>query len=323
MCRSFLNGWKNEQGEEVNEGRMNLGVVTINPVSIALESKGNKELFWQRLDEITDLAHEALVIKKESAFNALPQNAPMLYKEGVFGKNLKDNESVVSLFTNLRATISLGYIGLYEVGAIMFGENWESNKEAKEFTLDILRFMKEKCLKWSENEHIWYSVYSTPSESLTDKFCRKDRDKFGIIENITDKEYYTNSFHYDTRKNPTPFEKLDFEKDYPVYAGGGFIHYIEYPNIKQNLKALETVWDYSYDKVGYLGTNTPIDKCHECLFEGDFKSTENGYECPTCGNNDPNKADVIKRLCGYLGNPLARPEVHGRHKEIQSRVKHI
>ena len=297
-CRSFLQGWKDKNGKEVNEGRMNIGVVTINPVSIALESNGNKEVFWKKLEEVMNLAHKALIVKKEGALKALPQNAPMLYKEGVFGKHLEDNENVRTVFEDLRATISLGYIGLYEVGAIMFEKDWETNKEAKEFTLDVLKFMKDSCLKWSKEEGIWYSVYSTPSESLTDKFCKKDREKFGIIENITDKEYYTNSYHYDTRKNPTPFEKLDFEKDYPYHASGGFIHYVEYPNIKQNLKALETVWDYSYDKIGYLGTNTPVDKCFECGSESEFRTTDKGFECPQCGNNDPNKSDVVRRTCG-------------------------
>ena len=321
-CRSFLQSWQNEKGEEVTDGRMNLGVVTLNLPRIALETETTDE-FMELLNERMGIAHSALKQRIISVKKAKPENAPILYKEGVFGHNLKDGESVEKLFNNQRATISLGYIGLYEVGAKFFGGDWENNKEAKEFTLNILKTMKEQCLVWANEEGVWYSVYGTPSESLTDRFARLDRDKFGVVENITDKDYYTNSFHYDVRKNPTPFEKLDFEKDYPVYASGGFIHYVEYPNIKQNIKALETVWDYSYDKIGYLGTNTPIDKCYECGYNGEFKATEHGYECPTCGNNDPKKADVTKRMCGYLGQPLARPEVHGRHEEIKSRVKHI
>jgi anaerobic ribonucleoside-triphosphate reductase len=143
------------------------------------------------------------------------------------------------------------------------------------------------------------------------------------VKDITDKDYYTNSFHYDVRKQPTPFEKLDFEKDYPKYCSGGFIHYCEYPNLKQNPKALEAVWDYGYDIVGYLGTNTPIDQCFECGFKGEFKATEKGYECPQCGNHNPDTCDVVKRLCGYLGNPNKRPMVHGRQEEIIHRKKHM
>ena len=151
-----------------------------------------------------------------------------------------------------------------------------------------------------------------------------DTEKFGVLPDITDKEYYTDSFHYDVRKNPTPFEKLDFEKIYPeVGASGGFIHYCEYPVLQQNPKALEAVWDYAYDRVGYLGTNTPIDRCYKCNFEGDFTPTERGFTCPNCGNSDPKTVDVVKRTCGYLGNPQARPMVNGRHKEISARVKHM
>lgn len=323
-CRSFLQGWTDpETGLEVDDGRMNLGVVTLNLPRIAIQSEGDKDVFWDIFEDRMDTVHEALKVRKEKAFEALPENAPILYKHGAFGHNLEDGENVSKLFLNKRSTISIGYIGLYEVGALLFGSKWESNPEAKEFTLSVLKRMKELSTKWSDEEDVWYSVYGTPSESLTDRFCKMDKEKFGSIKDVTDKDYYTNSFHYDIRKNPTPFEKLDFEKDYPVYASGGFIHYVEYPNVRHNVRALESVWDYSYDKIGYLGTNTPIDKCFECDFEGEFKPTEFGFECPTCGNSNPETCDVIKRTCGYLGNPLARPMAKGRHEEIVAREKHM
>ena len=322
-CRSFLQGWKDETGKEVNAGRMNLGVVTLNLPRIALEASGDREKFWSLLDERLATAKDALVFRVKRCIEATPANAPILYMYGAFGDRLNKNESVDKLFKNKRATVSLGYIGLYEVASSFFGGEWEDNPEAKEFTLEILKYLKQHTDSWGDEYGYHFSVYSTPSESLTDRFCRLDKEKFGEIENITDKEYYTNSFHYDVRKNPTPFEKLDFEKDYPKYCSGGFIHYCEYPVLQQNRKALEAVWDYAYDKVGYLGTNTPIDHCYECGFEGDFNPTERGFECPQCHNNDPKTCDVVKRTCGYLGNPQARPMVHGRHKEISSRVKHM
>ncbi|AYW51171.1 anaerobic ribonucleoside-triphosphate reductase [Tetragenococcus halophilus] len=322
-CRSFLQGWKNEQGEEVNVGRMNLGVVTINLPRIAMQAEDDMENFWKILDERLSIAKDALVYRVERCKQANPANAPILYMYGAFGKRLRREESVNELFKNKRATVSLGYIGLYEVASAFYGQNWESNEKAKNFTLDIVKKLKNNTDQWGDEYGYHFSVYCTPSESLTDRFCRLDTEKFGIVKNITDKEYYTNSFHYDIRKDPTPFEKLDFEKDYPKYCSGGFIHYCEYPVLQQNPKALEAVWDYSYDRVGYLGTNTPIDHCYECGFEGDFKATEKGFECPQCGNHDPKTCDVVKRTCGYLGNPQARPMVHGRHKEIASRVKHM
>ena len=323
-CRSFLQGWKDENGVEVNSGRMNLGVVTVNLPRIALESEGDMTKFWEIFNERMNIAEDALVYRVERTKEATPANAPILYQYGAFGHRLGKKESVDQLFKNRRATVSLGYIGLYEVATVFFGNSWEHNPEAKEFTLDIIRDMKRRVEEWSDQYGYHFSIYSTPSESLTDRFCRLDTEKFGSIPDITDKEYYTNSFHYDVRKNPTPFEKLDFEKVYPeAGASGGFIHYCEYPVLQQNPKALEAVWDYAYDRVGYLGTNTPIDRCYKCDFEGDFEPTERGFACPNCGNSDPKTVEVVKRTCGYLGNPQARPMVNGRHKEIAARVKHM
>lgn len=217
-CRSFLQGWKDENGEEVNSGRMNLGVVTLNLPRIAIESGGNFEKFWRIFDERAKIVKDALIFRVNRTKEALPTNAPILYQYGAFGKRLSPEDSVDEAFKNRRATVSFGYIGLYEVGTVFYGGSWENNPEAKEFTISIVRKMKELCEEWSNEFGYHFSVYSTPSESLTDRFCRLDKEKFGVIENITDKEYYTNSFHYDVRKNPTPFEKLDFEKDY-VKAG--------------------------------------------------------------------------------------------------------
>lgn len=323
-CRSFLQGWQDENGQDVTSGRMNLGVVTVNLPRIALESGGSQEKFWKIFTERMAIAKDALVYRVERVKEATPANAPILYQYGAFGKRLAKTDAVDEVFKNRRATISLGYIGLYEVAAVFYGGHWEDNPEAKEFTIAIIKRMKELTDAWSDQYDYHFSVYSTPSESLTDRFCRMDTDKFGLVENITDKQYYTNSFHYDVRKNPTPFEKLDFEKVYvEAGASGGFIHYCEYPVLQQNPKALEAVWDYAYDRVGYLGTNTPIDHCYACDFEGDFEPTERGFKCPNCGNSDPKTVDVVKRTCGYLGNPQARPMVNGRHKEIISRVKHM
>ena len=323
-CRSFLQGWKDENGQEVNSGRMNLGVVTVNLPRIALEAEGDKDKFWSLFAERMAIAKDALVYRVERTKEATPANAPILYQYGAFGKRLGKYDQVDQLFTHRRATVSLGYIGLYEVATAFYGGEWEDNPEAKEFTVDIVKEMKRLVGEWSDEYDYHFSVYSTPSESLTDRFCRLDTEKFGLVLDITDKEYYTNSFHYDVRKNPTPFEKLDFEKIYPeVGASGGFIHYCEYPVLQQNPKALEAVWDYAYDRVGYLGTNTPIDHCYKCDFEGDFTPTERGFTCPNCGNSDPKTVDVVKRTCGYLGNPQARPMVNGRHKEISARVKHM
>ena len=337
-CRSFLQSWQDEAGQEVSAGRMNLGVVTLNLPRIALETtpqarvgasalseqerQGALTDFWNLLEDRLETARQALFYRAERCTQALPENAPILYQYGAFGRRVEKGESVTPFFTGYRATISLGYIGLYEVGTVFFGPDWEANPAAKAFTLEVLARLKQKAAEWSEHTGFWFSVYSTPSASLTDRFARLDSDRFGPVEHITDKGYYTNSFHLDVRKKVSPFEKLDFEKDYPAYASGGFIHYCEYPPLTHNPQALEAVWDYAYDRVGYLGTNTPIDACFECGFGGEFEPTADGFTCPQCGNANPETCDVVKRTCGYLGNPVKRPMVAGRHREIVARVKH-
>ncbi|MFU0761356.1 anaerobic ribonucleoside-triphosphate reductase [Staphylococcus pasteuri] len=322
-CRSFLPSWRNDKGEFENNGRCNLGVVTLNLPRIALESEGDMTTFWKLFYDKMTLMHDALVYRIERLKSATVNNAPILYRSGAFKYKLNDDDQVDALFKNKRATISMGYIGLYETATVFYGPEWEDNQEAKAFTLEILKEMKRLQEQWTNQYDIWFSIYSTPSESLTDRFCRLDRERFGDIPDITDKGYYQNSFHYDVRKDITPFEKIDFEKDYPYYASGGFIHYCEYPKLNHNIKALETVWDYAYERVGYLGTNIPIDHCYECGFDGDFESTKKGYKCPQCGNDNPETVDVVKRTCGYLGNPVQRPVIEGRHKEMCARVKHM
>ena len=323
-CRSFLQGWTDpETGKEVNSGRMNLGVVTVNLPRIALEAHGDKQLFWEIFQEKMNICKIALDYRIKRTKEAKPENAPLLYMYGAFGKRLKKTDSVDEVFKNSRATVSLGYIGLYEVCTTFYGSNWEHNKEAHDFAIAITKAMHDLCAEWEKEEGYHFSLYSTPAESLTDTFCQDDLKKFGRVEDVTDKEYYTNSFHYDVRKHPTPFEKLSFEEAFPKYAAGGFIHYCEYPNLRQNPKALEAVWDWAYDHVVYLGTNTSIDQCFKCGFKGEFEATARGFKCPQCGNHDPATCDVVKRTCGYLGNPQQRPMVHGRHEEIIHRVKHM
>ena len=327
-CRSFLQGWVNPQtGKDEEDGRMNLGVVTVNVPRIAIESHGDKARFWKLFNERMEVAHQALQFRIMRCKEATPVNAPTLFRFGAFGR-LGANDNVDQLFKNERATVSLGYIGLAETTAVFYGKNWIRDHgwdpEGKEFALSIVKRMNELCKQWSKAEGYHYSVYSTPAESLTDRFNRMDREKFGRIEGVTDHDFYTNSFHYPVWLQPTPMEKLSYEKDFPYYASGGFINYCEYPCLQDNPKALEAVWDYAYNiGIGYLGTNTPIDHCFVCGFQGDFEPTDEGFKCPECGNCDPDKCNVTKRTCGYLGNPVQRPMVHGRHEEISHRVKHM
>ena len=327
-CRSFLQGWINpETGKDEEDGRMNLGVVSVNVPRIAIESHGSKERFWKLFNERMEVAHQALQFRIMRCKQATPVNAPTLFRFGAFGR-LGASGNVDTLFKNERATVSLGYIGLAEATAVFYGKDWIRDHgwdpQGKEFALSIVKRMSELCKQWSKAEGYHYSVYSTPAESLTDRFNRMDREKFGRIEGVTDHDFYTNSFHYPVWLQPTPMEKLNYEKDFPYFASGGFINYCEYPCLQDNPKALEAVWDYAYNiGIGYLGTNTPIDHCFVCGFQGDFEPTDEGFKCPECGTCDPDKCNVTKRTCGYLGNPVQRPMVHGRHEEISHRVKHM
>lgn len=327
-CRSFLQAWTDpETGEDVEDGRMNLGVVTVNIPRIAIESHGDKDYFWKLFDERMDVAHKALQFRIMRCKQAKPINAPTLFRYGAFGR-LNANDNVDKLFRNERATISLGYIGLAEATAVFYGKDWIKDhswdEDGRQFALSIVKRMNELCKQWSAEEGYHYSLYSTPAESLTDRFNRMDREKYGVVDGVTDHDFYTNSFHYPVWLQPTPMEKLDYEKDFPYYASGGFINYCEFPCLQSNPKALEAVWDYAYGiGIGYLGTNTPIDHCFVCGFQGDFEPTDEGFKCPECGNTDPDKCNVTKRTCGYLGNPVQRPMVHGRHEEIAHRVKHM
>lgn len=352
-CRSFLQGWINpETGEDEEEGRFNLGVVTVNIPRIAIESKGNVKRFWKLFDERMNVAHHALQYRIKRCREALPENAPVLWENGAFGR-LKPGDDVDSLMRNSRATLSLGYIGLYEATAMFYGRDWINNwgwdEDAYDFEISILKKMTNLCKEWEKDEGYHYSVYATPSESLTDRFSRADRAKFGRIPGITDHDFYTNSFHrpvwlsgnpegtpsesiqevmnrphFHNANNGGAFSKLDFEEPFLKYTAGGHIVYTEEPMLVNNLRALEAVWDYAHEiGVDYLGTNTPIDSCMVCGYNGDFDPTETGYKCPQCGNDDPDKCDVVKRVCGYLGQPQQRKMVHGRHEELAHRAKHM
>lgn len=323
-CRSFLGVWKDESGKEVLDGRNNLGVVSINLPRIAIEAKGSTEAFNRILSERLLVAKKALDARIDRLRGVKAQVAPILYMEGAFGVRLKADDDIINVFKNGRSSISLGYIGLHEVGISLFGKPPTEDSSSKCFCLGVINTLDKAVKRWrEESEEGWgYSLYATPSESLCDRFCRLDKEKFGEISGVTDKGYYTNSFHQSVFKESNPFDKIDHEAPYHFLSTGGHISYVEFPNVRHNLKGLETVWNYAIDCLDYFGTNTPSDKCLECKFEGEFNATSKGFECPQCGNHDSSKMSVIRRTCGYLGSPNARGFNHGKQIEVTQRVKH-
>lgn len=323
-CRSFLGDYS-EEGETIHEGRNNLGVVTINLPRIALQSASDLPSFWQCLDEKLAIAKNALLTRIERLKQVKASVAPILYMEGACGVRLNANDNIIEIFKHGRASISLGYIGLHETLNALYGHqvHYVDSPLKQAMALEILNYLKAHVERWKQETGFGFSLYATPSENLCDRFCRLDVARFGILEGVTDKGYYTNSFHLDVEKKVNPYDKIDLEAVFPAISNGGFICYGEYPNLQHNPKALEDVWDYSYSKVPYYGMNTPIDICYECRFEGEFLATSKGFECPKCGNHDVSTISVTRRVCGYLGNPDARPFNPGKQQELMRRVKHL
>ncbi|MDG2916617.1 anaerobic ribonucleoside-triphosphate reductase [Bisgaard Taxon 10/6] len=322
-CRSFLGKYE-ENGQEIHDGRNNLGVVSLNLPRIALEAKHDEKRFFEILEQRLALAKKALMTRIARLENTKARVAPILYMEGACGVRLKADDNVAQIFKNGRASVSLGYIGIHEtINALYNNGHIFDDEMLREKGIKIVERLSSATKEWAKETGYAFSLYSTPSENLCDRFCRLDTKQFGIIDGVTDKGYYTNSYHLDVEKKVNPYDKLDFEMPYPSLASGGFICYGEYPNIQHNLKALEDVWDYSYDRVPYYGTNTPIDECYECGFTGEFECTSKGFTCPKCGNHDSEKVSVTRRVCGYLGSPDARPFNPGKQEEVKRRVKHM
>jgi ribonucleoside-triphosphate reductase len=323
-CRSFLNPYE-ENGELVHDGRNNLGVVSLNLPRVALKAKGDIAVFYKILDEKLLLARRALETRISRLEKVKARVAPILYMEGACGIRLKADDSIAPIFKNGRASISLGYIGVHETINALYGNQQHvfDNSELREQAVALVQYLKDAVVRWADETGYAFSLYATPSENLCNRFCGLDTKEFGVIDGVTDKGYYTNSFHLDVEKKVNPYDKIDFEMPYPDISSGGFICYGEFPNMQRNIEALENVWDYSYSRVPYYGTNTPIDECYECGYTGEFSCTSKGFVCPKCGNHDATKVSVTRRVCGYLGSPDARPFNFGKQEEVKRRIKHL
>ena len=318
-CRSFLSPWKDENGNYKFEGRFNQGVVGINLPQIGILAKGNEEVFWKLMDERLELCFEALMCRHNALKGTLSDVSPIHWQYGAIAR-LDKGEKIDPLLYGGYSTMSLGYIGLYEVTKLMKGVS-HTDPVGEEFALRVMNHMKEAADRWRDETNIGFSLYGTPAESLCYRFARIDLEKFGEIKNITDKGYYTNSYHVDVREKIDAFSKFSFESQFQKISSGGSISYVEIPNMRHNLEALEEVVKFIYDNIQYAEFNTKSDYCHVCGYDGEIKINDDlEWECPQCGNKDHSKMNVTRRTCGYLGENFWNV---GKTKEINARVMHL
>ena len=333
-CRSFLtpdrsgNGWdnianaKNYDGKPKYYGRFNQGVVTINLVDVALSANKDEEAFWRIFDERLELCHRALQCRHKRLKGTLSDVAPILWQYGALAR-LKKDETIDKLLYNGYSTISLGYAGLYECCMAMYGKS-HTDPAVKPFALKVMQHMNDKCNEWKAAENIDYSLYGTPLESTTYKFAKCLQKRFGIIKDVTDHEYITNSYHVNVREKIDAFSKLAFESEFQKLSPGGAISYIEVPNMQDNLEAVIAVMQFIYDHIMYAELNTKSDYCQVCGYDGEIQIVkDNGklvWECPHCHNRDQHKMNVARRTCGYIGTQYWN---QGRTQEIAERVTHL
>ena len=318
-CRSFLAPWKDENGNYKFEGRFNQGVVSINLPQIGIIADGDEEKFWKIFDERLELCKEALMCRHYALLGTTSNTSPIHWRYGAIAR-MQPGEKIDKLLKDGYSSISLGYIGIYEVTKLMKGVS-HTTTEGHDFAIRVMKHLKETTDKWKKETGIGFALYGTPAESLCYRFARIDREKYGEIKDITDKGYYTNSYHVDVREEIDAFEKLAFESEFQKLSPGGAISYIEIPNMRNNLKALESVVKFIYDNIQYAEFNTKSDYCHVCGFDGEIIINDNlEWECPNCGNKDKNKMNVTRRTCGYLGENFWN---EGKTKEIKSRVLHL
>ncbi|MGN0161252.1 MAG: anaerobic ribonucleoside-triphosphate reductase [Lachnospiraceae bacterium] len=318
-CRSFLSPWQDANGNYKWEGRFNQGVVSLNLPQIGIIAGGNEETFWQLMEERLALCFEALMCRHRALEGTLSDVSPIHWQYGAIAR-LKKGETIDPLLHDGYSTLSLGYIGLYEVTKLMTGVS-HTDPKGTEFALKVMNRLREATDTWKKTTGLGFGLYGTPAESLCYRFAEIDKKKFGVIKDVTDKGYYTNSYHVDVREKIDAFSKFTFESQFQTISSGGAISYVEIPNLRHNLEALEEVVKFIYDNIQYAEFNTKSDYCHICGFDGEIVINDKlEWECPQCHNKDHSKMNVTRRTCGYLGENFWNV---GKTKEINSRVLHL
>jgi ribonucleoside-triphosphate reductase len=318
-CRSFLSPWKDENGNYKFEGRFNQGVVSINLPQCGILAKGDEKKFWEILEERLQLCYDALMVRHNALMGTISDVSPVHWQYGAIAR-LDKGEKIDKYLVGGYSTLSLGYIGLYELTKLIKGVS-HTTPEGQEFAVRVMQCLRNHCDKWKKDTGLGFGLYGTPAESLCYRFARIDKQRFGTIKDVTDKGYYTNSYHVDVREHITAFDKFSFESQFQKISSGGAISYVEIPNMRHNLSALEDVVKFIYDNIQYAEFNTKSDYCHVCNYDGEIMiNDDNEWECPVCHNKDHRKMNVTRRTCGYLGENFWNV---GKTKEIKARVLHL
>ena len=321
-CRSFLTPYVDENGKPKYYGRFNQGVVTVNLPDIGLSAHKNMDKFWEIFDERMELCHRALQCRHERLSGTLSDAAPILWQYGALLR-LKKGETIDKYLHGGYSTLSLGYAGLWECVYAMTDKKL-TEPEGEKFGLEIMRKLNEYTAKWKKAENIDYSLYGTPLESTTYKFAKCLQKRFGVVKNVTDRSYITNSYHVHVTEKIDAFEKLRFEAQFQALSPGGAISYVEVPNMQNNIEAVLDVMKFIYDHIMYAELNTKSDYCQVCGYDGEIEIREQDgklvWTCPNCGNQDQDKMNVARRTCGYIGTQFWN---QGRTQEIKERVLHM
>ena len=318
-CRSFLSPWRDAQGNYKFEGRFNQGVVSINLPQIGIIAGQDEDKFWELFDERLALCKKALMCRHEALKGTLSDTSPVHWQYGAIAR-LEKGEKIDKYLYDGYSTISLGYIGLYELTKLVKGVS-HTDPEGLDFAMRVMKHMRRRCEEWKAETGLGFGLYGTPAESLCYRFARIDAARFGDIPDVTDKGYYTNSYHVDVREDIDAFSKFTFESQFQTISSGGAISYVEIPNMRHNLDALEDVVRFIYDNIQYAEFNTKSDYCHVCGFDGEIiVNDDNQWECPECHNKDRRRMNVTRRTCGYLGENFWN---EGKTKEIKARVLHL
>ena len=318
-CRSHLSNWKDENGNYKWYGRFNQGVVSLNLVQVALTANKDMDKFWEVLDERLSLCREALMVRHNLLLGTPSDISPIHWQHGGIAR-LEKGEKIDTLLKNGYSTLSLGYVGIYEMTQAMLGVS-HTTKEGEEFALQVMNHLKDACDSWKKETGLGFGLYGTPGESLTSRFCRIDKQKFGEIRNVTDRMYYTNSYHVHVTEEIDAFEKLKFESQFHDISLGGCISYVEVPDMSKNLPAVEQIINYIYHNIQYAEINTKPDVCFKCGYTGEIKLDDDmQWYCPNCGNKDKDEMQVMRRTCGYIGSNMWGK---GRTQEISQRVLHL